>query len=133
MEFFKNVKIYVSETELQTLLTLENLSAYSSEMFPLKKAGANQVEVGGIWGEFTLTRHPIAGGLRFALMECPNALTWTVTTGFPPDPQAIVIHLTLNRKEKEQDFVEEIEEFMEDLAEGIIKIFTAKEQHTTVT
>lgn len=125
MEFFKIVWVNTSETELQNLITLSGLDSYSSELFPLQEAETNQVKIGGVWGEFTLTRHPIAGGLRFALQECPNALTWTITTGFPPEPEAIVIHLTINRSEKEQEFVEEIQEFMEDLSEGLLNMFTA--------
>lgn len=129
MEFFKFVSVKTSEAELRSLLSLENLSIYSSELLPLTEIEDDRVRIGGVWGEFTLTSHPIAGGLRFALQECPNALTWTVTTGFPPEPEVIVIHLTINRKEKEQDFLEEIEEFMEDLAAGIMKVFTPVE-HT---
>lgn len=124
MEFFKIVKVNTSEIELQNLITLSSLDSYSSELFPLQEAETNQVKIGGVWGEFTLTRHCIAGGLRFSLQECPNALTWTITTGFPPEPKAIVIHLTINRCEKEQEFVEEINEFLEDLSEGLLNMFT---------
>ncbi len=128
MEFFKIVRVTTSETEIQNLITLSSLDTYSSELFPLQEAEANQVRIGGVWGEFTLTRNQIAGGLRFALQECPNALTWTITTGFPPEPKAIVIHLTVNRQEREQDFVEEIQEFLEDLSKGMLNIFSPVEQ-----
>lgn len=126
MEFFKDLQIKTSEAELQTLLSLTNLSSYSSEIFPMEETSVNQVNIGGIWGEFTLTRHLISGGVRFALQECPNALAWTVTTGFPPEPGTVVIHLTINRKEKDREFVEEIEEFLEDISEGIKNILTTK-------
>ena len=53
-------------------------------------------------------------GLRFALVECPNALTWTITTGIHPDPDAIVIHLTINRQQQNEAFIEEIEAFLDD-------------------
>lgn len=127
MEFFKIVRVKTSETVLKELLTLENLDLYSSELLPLEKPETNEMQIGGIWGEFTLTRHPITGGIRFALQECPNALTWTVTTGFPPAPESIVLHLTVNRKEREQDFIDEIEEFLEDFANGLQKFFASRE------
>lgn len=128
MEFFKNVRVSTSEADLQAQLTLKNLTTYSNELFPLQETEEEQVNIGGIWGEFTLTRNLIAGGMRFALKECPNALAWTITTGFPPEPKNIVIHLTINRKQREQEFIEEIEEFIEDLAEGIVEIFTPAKQ-----
>lgn len=121
MEFFKTLEVQTSEKEIQALITLENLDTYSNELFPLEKVEIEKAQIGGIWGEFTLTLHPIAGGVRFALQECPNALTWTVTTGFPPEKEQIVIHLTVNRKEREKEFVEEIKEFIDDLAEGLLK------------
>ncbi|MGB5498029.1 MAG: hypothetical protein WBM77_03800, partial [Maribacter sp.] len=44
----------------------------------------------------------------------PNALVWTITTGYPPAINSLVIHLTLNRLEKSKDFIEEVEEFIDD-------------------
>ena len=64
--------------------------------------------------EFTLERSMVKGGLRFALIECPNALCWTLTTGFPPKRDAIEIHLTINRTRKHEEFIEEINDFLND-------------------
>ncbi|MCK5441082.1 MAG: hypothetical protein KAJ23_04240, partial [Maribacter sp.] len=82
-----------------------------------------EADIGGIWGEFTLTRNLIRGGLRFALVECPNALTWTITTGFQPNPDAIIIHLTINRQQQEEAFIEEIEAFLDDQSNCLQHIF----------
>ena len=131
MEFFKILDLKTSEEGIQTHLRLENLDTYSNDLFPLQKSESDRVQIGGIWGEFTLMHQTIAGGVRFALKECPNALTWTVTTGFPPDKDKVVIHLTINRKEREPDFLEEIEEFMEDLSHGILKTLVKKETFIT--
>jgi hypothetical protein len=62
-----------------------------------------------------LSRTEIKGGIRFALLECPNALCWTTTTGFPPEPESIIIHLTINRQQTNQEFIEEIEGFLDDM------------------
>ena len=128
MEFFKSVGIKISEAQLISLLSLEDLELYSNNLLLIGKPEVEKVKTGGIWGEFTLTRQLIAGGVRFALQECPNALTWTVTTGLAPDPGIVVIHLTINRKEKDPEFVEELEDFLQDLCEGIKNIFTTKRQ-----
>jgi len=63
-----------------------------------------------------MPQRKIKGGLRFYLEECPNALAWTVTTGYPPAREAVVLHLTINRQRKQPQFVDEINEFLDDHA-----------------
>ena len=114
MEFFKIIKAETSEEHIQKALALANLDEISTEIFNLDAPGKEASNIGGIWGEFTLSRSEIKGGVRFALVECPNALCWTVTAGLPPEPKSIVIHLTINRQQTSQEFIEEIEEFIAD-------------------
>ncbi len=114
MEFFRIIKLKTQDKTIQDELTIENLEFISGEIFVIGDQNNTDADIGGIWGEFTLTRALINGGVRFALIECPNALTWTITTGFPPDPDAIVIHLTINRQQQKESFIEEIEEFLND-------------------
>ena len=85
----------------------------------------NIANIGGIWGDFSLQRDLINGGLRYSLLECPNALVFTITTGYPPDPENIVFHLTVNRTELKPIFIEEIEEFINDWKTGIEKAFNS--------
>jgi hypothetical protein len=103
-----------SEDHIQKSLGLNNLAEISTEIFNLGCPGEEISNIGGIWGEFTLSRSEIKGGIRFALLECPNSLCWTITTGFPPEPESIVIHLTINRQQTNKEFIEEIEEFLAD-------------------
>ena len=124
MEFFRIVNVITSEDEIQKRLILANLEAISTEIFVIGNQGIYDAEIGGIWGEFTLTRSEIKGGLRFALLECPNALTWTVTTGYPPNRDSIVIHLTINRKQKAPSFIEEINEFLDDHCDCLNQMFS---------
>lgn len=126
IEFFKIATVSTTEEHLQERLSLHNLEAYSELLFKLEEATENSALIGGIWGEFTLERQVIKGGLRFSLRECPNALCWTVTTGYPPQRDAVVIHLTINRQQKAPDFVEEIEEFLEDHKKGLQSFFSKR-------
>jgi hypothetical protein len=114
MEFFRIIKAKTQDKNIQGELTFEHLELMSNEIFIIGDQNKTEANIGGIWGEFTLTRTPIKGGLRFALVECPNALAWTITTGFPPDPEAVVIHLTINRQQQKEAFIEEIEAFLDD-------------------
>lgn len=125
MEFFKIINIQTSEIELHKLISFENFNALNENLFILDYEN-NSVNIGGIWGEFTLSRNQIKGGVRFALVECPNALTWTITTGYAPVKEQIVIHLTINRMEIGQDFMEEINEFLDDWEQGLLQFFNTK-------
>jgi hypothetical protein len=114
MEYFRGIKIITNEKYLQESLVLNNLDKISSELFNLEKPSQELSIIGGIWGEFTLSRSEIKGGVRFALLECPNALCWTITTGLGTNTESIIIHLTINRQQITKDFTEEIEAFLED-------------------
>ena len=126
MEFFRIVGIHTSEQIIQEEMILEKLEEMTNELVLLDQIDDASANIGGIWGEFTLERSTIKGGLRFTLKECPNALAWTITTGYPPAIDSIVIHLTLNRTEKSKDFIEEVEEFLDDHCERLKKFFAER-------
>ena len=123
MEFFRIIKVKTQDKTIQDELTIKNLELIISDIFVIGDQNKTEANVGGVWGEFTLTRTNIRGGLRFALVECPNALTWTITTGILPDPDVIVIHLTINRQKQKESFIEEIEEFLDDQSIYLQKYF----------
>lgn len=123
MEFFKIIYINTTEQEIQEKINLSTLNAFLSDMFVLEKTSDYSAHIGSNWGEFTLKYDKINGGVRFYLVECPNAFTWTITTGYPQEMGKIVIHLTINRKEKEQKFIDEINDFIIDWKTGIVKNF----------
>lgn len=118
MEFFKIVDATTTEIELQNKITSANVEEYTEEMIFIKGDGS-QSTVGCFGGEFILNRDLIKGGVRFSLIDCPNALTWTITTGYPPEHNNIVIHSTINRERKNDEFVEEWREFIDDWANGL--------------
>ena len=123
MEFFRTIKRKTDEVNIQSSLTLKHLDRLSNEIFIIGDQNEKGADIGGIWGEFTLSRSKINGGLRFALTECPNALVWTITTGYPPCHESIVIHLTINRTQKSSEFIEEIEEFLDDQCTCLEQLF----------
>ncbi len=114
MEFFRVLNIQTQEQFIQNTFTLDQLELLTNDIFVIGNIAQNEAQIGGIWGEFTLTRVLIKGGFRFALKECPNALAWTITTGLNPEPDKLVIHLTINRQSQTPEFIEEIEDFLDD-------------------
>ena len=64
-------------------------------------------------------RDEIKGGIRLSMLDCPNAFAWKITRGYPPDREKVIIHRTINRQQKDQEFVDEINEFINSWVEGI--------------
>jgi hypothetical protein len=118
MEFFRIVNVKTSETEIQSRIKANSIPEINPEIVLLDE-NKDVFQIGCIWGEFTIRRDEIKGGVRFSMLDCPNALSWTITTGCPPDREKVIIHLTINRQQKDQEFVDEINEFIDSWVEGI--------------
>ena len=118
MEYFKIVKASTTEQEIKLKLSHENLEKFCESIFYME-GDADVCRIGGMWGEFTLRRDEIMGGVRFSMLDCPNALTWSITTGYPPDRESVVVHLCINRQRKPEEFVKEIHHFLDDMESGL--------------
>lgn len=122
MEFFRIINKQVSETIIQNSITPKTLEKFAASMFFID--AKNHDFIGGtIWGEFLISYSKINGGVRFTLMSCPNALSWTITTGFPPEKNKIVLHCTINRMQKPAEFIEEINDFLDEWETGLVAQF----------
>jgi hypothetical protein len=122
MEFFKTIDIKTDQDWIHEHMTVENLEKITETNFVIERRG-NDAFIGTLWGEFDLSFDKINGGVRFALTSCPNALVWTITTGFPPARDKLIIHATINRTRKPQEFIDEVNEFLDDWEKGIINYF----------
>ena len=121
MEFFAIANIETKPEVLQEL-TVHTLNKYCADIDKvLRVEHEDSADVYCVWGEFTVHRQVINGGVRFSMPSCPNALAWTITTGFEPAPQKVVIHCTINRTRHDDDFIESIESFIDSWKTGLEK------------
>tara|TARA_R110001583_G_scaffold156156_2_gene307841 strand:- start:82 stop:450 length:369 start_codon:yes stop_codon:yes gene_type:complete len=118
MEFFRIIDKHVTEIIIQDKVTPDYLENFTESMFLLEES-ENNFQGATLWGTFLISYDKIKGGVRFTLLDCPNALSWTITTGFPPDREKIVIHCTINRTQKATEFLEEIEDFLNEWEAGL--------------
>ena len=118
MEFFRVVDKQVTEEIIQDEIHPHSLEKFTETMLFLEDVN-NNFKGATLWGEFLISYDKINGGVRFTLLDCPNALSWTITTGFPPERNKIVIHSTINRTQKPDEFVEEIDEFLDEWESGL--------------
>jgi len=122
MEFFKIIDKQVTQEIIQDKIYPQSVENFTETMLFIE--GHNNDFKGlTLWGDFLISYDKINGGVRFTLKDCPNGLSWTITTGYPPDGNKIVLHSTINRTQKPEEFLNEIKEFMDEWEKGIKENF----------
>ncbi len=119
MEFFATTIIPASAADLRRRLTIGELPNWCASIEKVLSDAKSSGEIYCVWGTFQIHREDLPNGVRFSLPGCSNALQWTVTTGHRPNPQHTVIHLTINRTEQDQDFIDSIRRFVEGWKAGL--------------
>ena len=122
MEFFKIINKQVSEKIIQDKINPKSVENFTETMLFLEDSDKDFKGV-TLWCDFFISYDKIKGGVRFTLLDCPNGFSWTITTGFPPEHTKVVLHSTINRTQKPDEFIEEIHEFMDEWEAGIMKNF----------
>lgn len=118
MEYFRIIDKQISQESIQEKINPKSVGDFTETMMFLEDFDKDFKGV-TLWGEFIISYNKINGGVRFTLVDCPNALSWTITTGYPPERNKIVLHATINRINKPEEFVEEIHEFLDEWEAGI--------------
>ena len=121
MEFFRQwpVDAGVTPARLQQALGIEQLASVCASIDRVIEAHGEQGRIYCLWGEFNVHREAIRQGLRFTLPGCPNALAWTITVS----DNRLTVHCTIDRQQHEADFIESLEQFMDDWQNGLQKHF----------
>ena len=122
MEFFRIIDKQATEQIIQDKIHPQSLEDFTESMLFIEESNSDFQGL-TLWGEFLISYDKIKGGVRFTLKDCPNGLSWTITTGFPPERNKIVLHSTINRTQKPEEFLEEIKEFMDEWEQGIKENF----------
>ncbi len=117
MEFYVAVPVRLSTQALQHRLTIDRLPQWCASIDKVLESRHDKGEIYCIWGQFRIRREIVRDGLRFTLPGCPNALQWTVTV----EGEKVLVHLTINRQRPDPEFVETIEQFIDDWRQGIEK------------
>ncbi|MBF0456101.1 MAG: hypothetical protein HQL72_14945 [Magnetococcales bacterium] len=121
MEFFSFIQTECNEEQLIAELTMESLCDLCPSLEKRLDSTVDRGRYFTLWGEFEIIRQRILGGYRFFLPTCQNTLAWTITTGLPPHPSQITIHATINRTSQDSDFIETLEDFVQEWKAGLEK------------
>lgn len=120
MEFFEFADLATTEAAIRAQLSIDTLPRFCEAIEAVDQAE----ELGRViyflhWGRFHVRQEKVMGGVRFSVPDCPNALAWTVTTGYPPHPGKIVLHATINRTEHDGEFIAATRDLLATLKAGL--------------
>lgn len=115
MEFFRQIECTINPSDLQALLTLEQLPHLCASIDSLLEHNGDSGQIYCLWGSFKVNRESIRHGVRFSLPGCPNALAWSITT----EQASVTIHCTINRIDHEPEFIDSIDQFVDDWLIGL--------------
>lgn len=118
MEFFRIINKRVTDKIIQDKIHPQSVEEFTETMTFIEDDNADFKGL-TLWGVFVISYDKIKGGVRFTLKDCPNGFSWTITTGFPPERNKIVLHSTINRTQKPKEFLQEIHEFMDEWEAGL--------------
>ena len=122
MEFFAIADVQTQAETLQSI-AMDSLARYCEDIGEVIRVDdADRATIWCVWGEFRVHRQAINGGIRFTMPDCPNALSWTLTTGHDPAPEEVVVHATINRTTHDPDFIESIEDWVQAWKKGVERV-----------
>lgn len=104
---------------LKGLLTIDKLTSLCASISTATPSSKNEGDIYCIWGAFSLRRDEIRNGVRYALVDCPHALAWTIT--YDEARQNLIVHCTIDKTHQDPDFIESIHAFVSDWSTGMSK------------
>ncbi|MFZ5764493.1 MAG: hypothetical protein ACOY4H_02725 [Thermodesulfobacteriota bacterium] len=120
MEFFEFADVTTTPEEIVVRLSPDALPGFCDAIEAVEEEGEADLVIYFLhWGRFHIRRELVMGGVRFSVPDCPNALAWTVTTGYPPCPEKIVVHATINRTGHNDEFLAAIGALLTSLKAGL--------------
>lgn len=119
MEFFALADVRMDQAAIRDSIKLETLPELCASFESVDQPHLNEADAYSVWGRFHIHSLPIEGGVRFSMTDCPNGLTWSITTGFPPAPERVVVHAAINRIEHDPEFIDSLNEFVQQWKDGL--------------
>ncbi len=120
MEFFEFAAVATTAEGIRETLTVDALPGFCEEVESVDEVEAlGRVIYFLQWGRYHIRCDEVMGGVRYWVPDCPNSLAWTVTTGYPPYPDRIVLHATINRTNHDPEFIDATKALLVALKQGL--------------
>jgi hypothetical protein len=118
MEIYGKGRVRISEADLQRYIDVMNLPEWCASIEEVLSAQGSRGEVRTAWGEATIHRELINGGVRFSCPNSPHAMQWSITVDAATLGE-VLIHLTTNRTGHATVEQERLERFVADWSAGL--------------
>jgi hypothetical protein len=118
MEIITKAQVRISEADLQRYIDVKNLPEWCAAIKEVLSHQGSRGEIRTAWGEATIHRELINGGVRFSCPTNPHAMQWTVTVE-AARPSEVLLHLTTNRTAHETEEQERLALFVTDWRAGL--------------
>ena len=128
MEWFYIISPTMAEHQILQHCTISNLPQLCSDVYEIINTDNGRLgEISCVWGVFQIEAYPVKNGMRYALVSCPNALQWTITTRH----DVTTLHCSINQAAPDPDFADSIRDFIENFHQGLQKSIHAEPSVST--
>ncbi|MDH5786359.1 MAG: hypothetical protein OEZ16_12240 [Chromatiales bacterium] len=118
MEIYGRAQVRIAEADLQRYIDVNNLPEWCASIEAVVSHQGSRGEIRTSWGEATIHRELINGGVRFSCPNNPYAMQWSITTD-PAHPSEVLVHLSTNRTAHEAQDLERMELLVTDWRAGL--------------
>ena len=118
MELFAKAQVRIPEGDLQRYIDVNNLPEWCASIEEVLSTHGSRGEIRTSWGEATIHRELINGGVRFSCPNNPHAMQWTISAD-AAHPAEVLLHLTTNRSAHEAEDQERMELLLADWRAGL--------------
>ncbi len=118
MESYARAQVRIPEGVLQRYIDVGNLPEWCASIEEVLTSQGSRGEIRTSWGEATVHRELINGGVRFSCPNNPHAMQWTITSD-AARPAEVLLHLTTNRAEHVAEDQERMELLLADWRAGL--------------
>lgn len=118
MEIFGKAQVRISEGDIQRYIDVANLPEWCAAIEEVLTSQGSRGEIRTAWGEATIHRELINGGIRFSCPNNPHAMQWSITVN-RLKPGEVLVHLTTNCAAHEGEEQERLERFVTQWNDGL--------------
>ena len=118
MELYARAQVRIPEGDLQRYIDVNNLPEWCNAIEEVLETHGSRGEIRTAWGEASIHRELISGGVRFSCPNNPDAMQWSITAD-KAKPSEVLVHLTTNREQHSSEDQEHMELLVADWRAGL--------------
>ena len=117
MEWAHKITPEITVAEVLAQCSLAHLPTLCEDVYTVDHIATDGsiAQITCVWGEFEIACRPIKNGVSYALISCPNAFQWSVTSR----NGVTLVHGSINQMHPDPEFAESLIEFLQHFCVGL--------------